>query len=211
MRTIFVTLMASTFAIAGFTAAHAADAVEQVPQPPVAQDVAPPVGNWQGFYLGGEGTYNIDKFTHGGGKGYAFGGALYSGYNWENNNIVYGIEGDVGYSGADATRNGIETKNQANGSVRGRLGYDFNPFLLYGTAGVAAGRIKASDGSSSDSATGVGWTAGVGAETMITNNVTARVEYRYTDYGSKRFDLDSGRVSRGFDENSVKVGIGMKF
>jgi outer membrane immunogenic protein len=211
MRTFIVTLMASTFAIAGFTAAHAADAVEQVPQPPVAQDAPPPVSNWSGFYLGGEGTYNIDNFKHGGGKGYAFGGAGYTGYNWENNNVVYGVEADLGYSGADATRNGVETKNEFNGSVRGRLGYDFNPFLVYGTAGVAAGRLKTSDATSSDSATGVGWTAGVGAEAPIANNVTARVEYRYTDYGSKGFDLDSGHVSRGFDENSVKVGIGMKF
>jgi outer membrane immunogenic protein len=211
MRTFIVTLMASTFAIAGFTAAHAADAVEQVPQPPVAQDAPPPVSNWSGFYLGGEGTYNIDNFKHGGGKGYAFGGGAYTGYNWENNNVVYGVEADLGYSGADATRRGVETKNEFNGSVRGRLGYDFNPFLVYGTAGVAAGRIKASDATSSDSATGVGWTAGVGAEAPIASNVTARVEYRYTDYGSKGFDLDSGHVSRGFDENSVKVGIGMKF
>jgi outer membrane immunogenic protein len=46
---------------------------------------------------------------------------------------------------------------------------------------------------------------------MITNNITARVEYRYTDLGKKDYDLDSGRVSRGFDENSVKLGIGVKF
>jgi outer membrane immunogenic protein len=210
MRTFIVTLMASTFAIAGFTAAYAADAVEQVPQPPVAQDAPPPASNWAGFYLGGEGSYNIDHFRHGG-NGYAWGGGVYTGYNWENNNVVYGIEGDVGYSGADATRNGVETKYDTNGSVRGRIGYDFNPFLVYGTAGIAAGRVKASDATSSDSNTAVGWTAGVGAEAPIANNVTARVEYRYTDYGSKSYDLDSGRVSRGFDDNSVKVGIGVKF
>ncbi|MGO4565088.1 outer membrane protein [Rhizobium sp. 2YAF20] len=210
MRTILMTLMASTFAIAGFTAAQAADAVEQVPEAPVAQET-PAVSNWAGYYLGAEGTYNMDKFTHGGGNGYAFGGSLYTGYNWQSGNIVYGVEGDAGYSGADNTRNGITTKNDTNGSLRGRLGYDLNPFLLYGTAGIAAARVKASDGTSHDSNTAVGWTAGVGAETMITNNITARVEYRYTDYGSKDFNLDSGRVSRGFDENSVKLGIGVKF
>ena len=45
----------------------------------------------------------------------------------------------------------------------------------------------------------------------MTNNVTARLEYRFTDYDKKNFDLDSGNVSRGFDENSVKLGIGVKF
>ncbi|KAA0698249.1 porin family protein [Neorhizobium sp. P12A] len=211
MRTLIVTLMASTFAIAGFTAAHAADAVEQVPQPPVAQDVAPPPANWAGFYLGGAGTYNMGKFTHGGDDGYAFGGQVYTGYNWEQSNIVYGVEADLGYSGLDNTHDGYKNKNEFNGSVRGRLGYDFNPFLLYGTAGLALGKNKVEDATSSDSATAVGWTAGVGAETMITNNITARVEYRYTDYQKKNFDLDSGNVSRGYDENSVKVGIGLKF
>jgi outer membrane immunogenic protein len=210
MRTILMTLMASTFAIAGFTAAQAADAVEQVPEAPVAQD-APVVSNWAGYYLGAEGTYNMGKFTHGGGNGYAFGGALYTGYNWQSGNIVYGVEGDAGYSGTNNTRNGITAKDDTNGSIRGRLGYDLNPFLLYGTAGIAAARVKASDDTSSDSSTAVGWTAGVGAETMITNNITARIEYRYTDLGKKDYDLDSGRVSRGFDENSVKLGIGVKF
>ncbi|MEK1901601.1 MAG: porin family protein, partial [Rhizobium sp.] len=35
--------------------------------------------------------------------------------------------------------------------------------------------------------------------------------YRYTDYQDKDYNLNSGSVSRGFDENSVKVGIGVKF
>ncbi|MGA1801273.1 outer membrane protein [Rhizobium sp. HT1-10] len=210
MRNIITTLMASAFVIGGFSAAMAADAVEQIPQPPVAQD-APVVSNWAGFYLGAAGTYNMGKIRGQGGSADAWGGQVYSGYNWQDGQIVYGIEGDVGYSGADNTRNGITGKQQTNGSVRGRLGYDFNPFMLYGTAGVAAGQLKMSDGTSSDKNTAVGWTVGAGAETMVTNNISARLEYRYTDFGKKNFDLDSGNVSRGYDENSVKVGIGYKF
>ena len=56
-----------------------------------------------------------------------------------------------------------------------------------------------------------GWTAGVGAEGYVTDNVTARVEYRYTDYSSKRFDLDSGNVRAGLNDQSVRVGMGYKF
>ncbi len=95
-------------------------------------------------------------------------------------------------------------KNGVNGSVRGRIGYDFNPFMLYGTAGLAIGQNKLEDATSSESKTAVGYTVGAGAETFITNNVTARIEYRYTDYGRKDFNLDSGSFSRGYDENSVK-------
>ena len=210
MRTLMTTLMASAFVIGGFSAAMAADAVEQIPQPPVAQDAPPAANNWGGFYLGAAGTYNMGHFGHDKDP-YAWGGQVYSGYNWQDGQVVYGIEGDLGYSGADASHNGITGKHGVDGSVRGRLGYDFNPFMLYGTAGIAAAQTKESDATSSDTKTSVGWTVGAGAETMLTNNISARLEYRYTDYGKKGFDLDSGHTSTGYDENSVKVGIGYKF
>ncbi len=210
MRTLVTTLMVSALALGGFTAAHAADAVEQIPQPPVAQDVPPAVNNWSGFYIGGAGDWNAGHFRHNG-NAYAFGGQAFTGYNWQQGQIVYGVEADLGYSGADSTRNGLTAKNGVNGSVRGRLGYDFNPFMLYGTAGLALGQNKLSDDTSSESKTAVGYTVGAGAETFITNNITARLEYRYTDYGKKDFNLDSGSFSRGYDEQSVKVGIGVKF
>ncbi|ASW06080.1 MULTISPECIES: outer membrane protein [unclassified Rhizobium] len=210
MRTLITTLMVSAFALGGYTAAQAADAVEQIPQPPVAQEAAPAVNNWSGFYIGGAGDWNAGHFNRNG-DAYAWGGQAFTGYNWQQGQIVYGIEADLGYSGADSTRNGLTAKNGVNGSVRGRLGYDFNPFMLYGTAGLALGQNKLSDDTSSDSKTAVGYTVGAGAETFITNNITARLEYRYTDYGKKNFDLDSGSFSRGYDEQSVKVGIGVKF
>jgi len=211
MRTLIASLMASAFVVAGFTAANAADAVDQVPEAPVAQnEPVTPAGNWEGFYLGGAGTYNMGDFNNSR-NGYAMGGQLYTGYNWQAGQIVYGVEADLGYSGLDHSAGGITEKNRFNGSVRGRVGYDLNPFLLYGTAGLAIGQNKLEDATSSESKTAVGYTVGAGAETFITNNITARLEYRYTDYGKKTFNLDSGSFSRGFDEQSVKVGIGVKF
>lgn len=208
MRTIMTALMASAMAIVGFTAAHAADAVDQVPQAPVAEEPMA-ITNWQGFYLGGAGTWNSGNFARSGAD--AFGGQIYGGYNWQSGKLVYGVEGDIGYSGADQTVNGIESKNEINGSVRGRLGYDLNPFLPYVTAGVAASENKASDATSSDSKGAWGYTVGAGVEAFVTNNITTRLEYRFTDYESKNYNLDSGSVSRGYDENSVKLGIGVKF
>jgi outer membrane immunogenic protein len=74
-----------------------------------------PAGNWQGFYLGGAGTYNMGSFadTY---NARAFGGQIYSGYNWQQGQIVYGVEGDIGYSGADAPVDGGTAKNEVNGS-----------------------------------------------------------------------------------------------
>ena len=213
MRTFIKTLMASSVAVLAFSAAHAADAIDQIPEAPVADVIeAAPTGNWQGAYIGGQGSYNMGRFKGNGDyDAKAFGGAAYGGYNWQQGQIVYGVEGDLGYSGADATRNGIKSEQGINGSVRGRVGYDLNPVLIYGTAGVAGARDKASDATSSDKKTAAGYTVGAGVETFVTDNITARAEYRYTDMQSKKYDLDSGTVSRGFDQHSVNVGIGVKF
>jgi len=211
MRVLIAGLMASVFAIAGVSVAQAADAVDQVPEAPVAQDApVKPAGNWEGFYLGGAGTYNMgdfgsDRHTYG------FGGQVFTGYNWQAGQIVYGVESDLGYSGDDVSSGGVKNKYGWNGSVRGRVGYDMNPFLLYGTAGLAIGDVKVSDDTSDESKTNFGYTVGAGVEAFVTNNITTRLEYRYTDYQSKDYDLDSGSFSRGYDENSVKLGIGVKF
>ncbi|MBB3591810.1 outer membrane immunogenic protein [Rhizobium sp. BK529] len=210
MRILFAGLMASALAVGGFSVAQAADAVDQVPQAPVAEETPAPVNNWQGFYLGGAATYNMGSFGHDRDT-YDWGGQLFTGYNFQQGQIVYGAEADLGYGDADVTEGGIKNKTGWNGSVRGRVGYDLNPFLLYGTAGLALADTKVSDGTSSDSKTAYGYTVGAGVEAFVTNNITTRLEYRYTDYQSKDYNLDSGSVSRGFDENSVKVGIGVKF
>ncbi len=210
MRTFIASLMVSTVALGGFSAAYAADAVDQIPEAPIAQNDVAPAGNWQGFYLGGAGTYNMGGF----GDKYnarALGGQIYTGYNWQQGQIVYGVEADLGYSGADGAARDGTGKNEANGSIRGRIGYDLNPFLLYGTAGLAVGKNKFSNSAGSDTDVAAGYTVGAGAETFITNNITARVEYRYTDYQTSDFNIGGSTVSRGYDEHSVKVGIGMKF
>ena len=55
----------------------------------------------------------------------------------------------------------------------------------------------------------LGWTAGVGTDIKITDNVFGRVEYRYTDFGSKSFDSVGTKVKES--DNRVTFGVGMKF
>lgn len=210
IKTLFATSMVSS-ALFGFTAANAADAIDQIPEAPAAVEMTQPAGDWSGAYIGGAGDYNWGKFSGGGRNAKGMGGQVYGGYNMQSGQIVYGGEADIGYSGVDETKGGVRTKQGVHGSVRGRVGYDLNPVLVYGTAGLAIGKTKATDAISSDSRTGVGLTAGVGAEAMVTNNITTRVEYRYTDFQDKNFNLASGVASRGLNEHSVKVGVGVKF
>ncbi|MGB3878442.1 MAG: outer membrane protein [Shinella zoogloeoides] len=210
MRTLIATLIASTVSMVAFQAAHAADAIDEVPQAPAAEYSEPVVKNWSGAYLGGTATWQNGKFNgQGKNRAHGFGGGVYGGYNMQSGQMVYGGEADLNYSGVNNTANGFKAKQGANGSIRGRVGVDLNPVLVYGTAGIAASNVKVNNGGAKDDATLLGWTAGAGVEAFVTDNVTARVEYRYSDYGKKSFN--GAGVKSGFEDHSIRVGMGVKF
>ena len=211
MRKFTLALATTAMALPLTLQARAADAiVEAPPAPPVAIETAPAY-LWAGGYAGVFGGDNWGD-TDAAGDTDGWNGGVYGGYNWQADNFVYGIEGDLGYSGADGTSAaGIRAEQGTEGSLRARFGYDMNPVLIYGTAGVAATNLELSNGAVSDDNTMIGWTVGAGAETFITENVTARLEYRYTDYGSEDFNLGGTNVSSGYDTHSVRAGIGIKF
>ena len=214
MRKITLALATTAMALPLSLQARAADAIaEAPPAPPVAIETAPAY-LWAGGYAGIYGGYNWGDAdgVASGTDGWA--GGVYGGYNWQADNFVYGVEADVGYSGADGVSAvGTTAEQGAEGSLRARFGYDMNPILVYGTAGVAATNLEvtAPGGGASDDNTMVGYTVGAGLETFLTENVTARVEYRYTDYGSEDFTYGGTTVSSGFDTHSVRASIGLKF
>jgi outer membrane immunogenic protein len=211
MRKLVIALMATAFALPFIGAAEAADTIVTPPAVPAPTEQPEPLYIWSGPYAGAFLGYNWGDVDALSGDVDGASGGAYGGYNWQVDKYVLGIEGDLGYSGADGSVGGLSAEQGAFGSIRGRLGIDLNPFLLYATGGVAATSSKLDDGVSSDRNTHVGWTVGAGAEAAITDKVTGRIEYRYTDYGSKDYDLSTGPVSSGFDEQSVRAGIGIKF
>lgn len=222
MKRTSTLLAATSFAVlAGATAAMAADAISLPPEPPAAPPVQfVPAATWSGVYVGAFAGYNFGQFdprvgatalTDTDADGFA--GGAFAGINFQNGAFVYGAEADLGYSDADGVEatTGATTEQGVFGSVRARLGYAFDPFLIYATAGGAATQAEVTLGTASDSNTHLGWTAGVGAEALLTQNVFGRIEYRYTDYEDKDFDLGGTVVTSGFQENSIRAGIGLKF
>ncbi|WP_193175537.1 outer membrane protein [Oricola nitratireducens] len=213
-----LTKLAGGIAIAAMAgnAALAADAVEAPPQPPMAApvQVTTPAATWSGIYVGAFAGYNWGNFdvtTIGDINADGWSGGAFAGYNWQTGPLVLGAELDAGYSGASGTLGGVEAKQTGFGSLRGRVGYAFDPLMIYGTGGLAITGAELNDGTVKDSNTLVGWTVGAGAEALLTDNVFGRLEYRYTDYGSKDFTLGAGTVSSGFTEHTVNAGIGVKF
>lgn len=195
-------------------AAHAADAIDLPPQPPVAAPTSfAPVATWSGVYAGAFAGYNFGTFDASIGDIDADGiaGGAFAGINLQNGAFVYGAEADIGYSGAEGTLGGALAEQGVFGSLRARLGYAFDPFMIYGTAGGAVTQAEVTAGVNSDDNTHLGWTVGVGAEALLTQNVFGRLEYRYTEYESQDFNLGGTIVSSGFQENTVRAGIGLKF
>jgi outer membrane immunogenic protein len=188
--------------------------------PPTEYVPAPAMFDWGGVYFGavaGYGWANSDILVHDpdretGSESYdgAVGGG-FVGYNWQVGSFVGGFEGDIMASGMTWKEHQASIENTWNGTFRARAGVAFGRFMPYATVGVAFGGIDLKIQGDSDSQTAVGWVAGGGAEVGLTDNLTFRTEYRYTDYGTDRYKVLDTNIDIGFDSSQVLAGLALKF
>jgi len=141
------------------------------------------------------------------------------GYNYQlPNNFVLGVEGDIRGGGpSNGTTLGalpagfpnfvpgdhFSASSDWNASIRGRVGYAWDRFLVYGTGGVAFGNVNMTANyatrtvggvtvpgySVSDSGLMIGPTVGGGVEYSVTPNISVGGEYRYSDYGNETLHI----------------------
>jgi outer membrane immunogenic protein len=232
-----------------------------VKAPPMAAPVAAAYG-WTGFYIGGNVGYGwshgttdtfdaagvlIDTTTHD--RNGVFGGGQL-GYNWQfSPNWLVGIEADVSASDIKGTTFACTATGCASGStkvddfgtVRARLGYVVNNFLLYGTGGwawshsntdrtitcVVAGGGVCPGGPSPSPLTGMvasasgsqgGWVAGAGVEWLFAPNWTAKVEYQHLQFDNVGRDYNYTGFPTAFRHqvsdtgtDTVRVGVNYLF
>ncbi len=138
-------------------------------------------------------------------------GGGFAGYNWQAGNFVGGVEGDIMASGMDWKEHGASIENAWNATMRARAGVAIDRFMPYVTGGVAFGGIDVKIGGDSDTRTPVGWVVGGGTEVAIGKHVTARVEYRYTDYGTDTYTVSGSKIKVGFDLSQVLTGLAIKY
>ena len=234
-------LLASVGAIAIAGSAFAADLPYRGP-PPVYLPPAP-IFTWSGLYIGGQIGYawgrddtdfsTLDPaapfFTIGTRPEGVIGGA-HLGYNLQIAQWVIGLEGSVDGTSLSKTVSlfgvpflTVRSREDVQGSIRGRLGIAFDRVLLYGTGGAAFSNVK-DDYSIGDpfnlqesiTKTRTGWTVGGGLAYAVTNNWSIGAEYRYSDFG--RFNdfpfgvLASVPVARHhLTENQVQARFSYKF
>ncbi len=211
-----LTALAAVAAVAGFTgSAQAAD----MPTGPV--DFAPPpvaAFDWTGPYLGihfGYVTGDYDTSLAGvesDGDGFVIGGT--AGYNVQIDQFVIGIEGDLGYLGAEGDDfgvAGVSAEADFYGTLRGRGGIAFDRFLVYATGGIAFLNVDVNSGIlglGTDDNTHFGYTVGGGAEVALTDAISAKLEYLYVDYDDKNY---FGVFDADFDGHVIRGGINYRF
>ncbi len=229
--------MIRIFATAGLLAtvlaapAFAADL--QVEAPSLAALPDPVADNWSGFYAGVFGSYAAgtattetsvtDEIDVSGGM---VGAAL--GVNAQMDSFVISLEADVAWSGIEGSKVcELNAAFDCAGSIdwmstlRTRAGVAFDNVLLYATTGLALSSVSATVDPVPLDATGeyselfLGWTAGVGGEIKLTDSISARAEYAYTNLG--RNTAPEGTLTTNGDSDlsgslqSVKLGLNFAF
>lgn len=194
---------------------------------PVLAPIAP-IFTWTGFYVGvnaGAVFTDADIRTEGNAAntianvaanrrpaslsqdetGFTIGGQV--GYNYQIGNIVLGAEADLAYTDISRRTSFTSTLNDRAvfsqdleylGTVRARVGYAFDRFMIYATGGLAYGEAKNRadfyantignplqfTGGKSD--VEFGYAVGGGVEYAFTNNISLKAEYLYYDLGKTR-------------------------
>ncbi|MEP1442927.1 MAG: outer membrane protein [Hyphomicrobiales bacterium] len=195
--------------------AQAAD-IDPAPAPVVVDSTH----DWRGAYFGiqGGGVFGsnaeatVQGTTFDGSDLEGVHGGVFGGYNFQSGNVVFGIDNDFSFTGADTDIGVSTTDLRTLSSVRARVGYAFDRVLPYVTGGLAYGNARFSAPLlGSDSQFQFGWTAGAGVETALTDYVSARVQYTYSDLGSDGFDTNIGSVNVDLGGiHSIRAGVSIK-
>jgi outer membrane immunogenic protein len=189
------------------------------PPPPLI----PFVYNWTGFYAGAHAGVGWSDGDNSGSAGFVGGGQ--AGFNYQINQWVVGIEGDIAGTtikdsvsatvvgpGAVITGN-AEASLDWVATLAPRVGYAFNNWLVYGKVGGAWAHASgtASAGINGTQLTSVsvdesvsGWMFGIGAEYALSNNWTAKIEYNMMDFGNSGPFADN-------TFNVLKAGVNYRF
>ena len=192
-----------------------------------------PAYDWNGAFFGGHIGYargHVDSTLFDpapSAAGNSFGshyGGVQAGYNYVlPSRLMLGIEADMSFpnfleDGVTITRGTgaavVTEQLDFVATLRGRFGYAFDRWMLYGTGGVAwsQARLVETPGVSwdADKVTRMrtGWAAGAGAEYAIAPDWTVRLEYLYDRLGSVSGAFPSGtRYDSTIDLHTVRLGL----
>lgn len=169
------------------------------------------------------------------GSGFLYG--VQGGYNFLADDFLFGIEGDIqgssidGRVSASIDQDGNSAEIDAGTSVdwlatlRPRIGMVHDDFLVYVTGGLAYAQttssanidINGSGGSIEQEIPRWGYTVGAGIEYALTDNMSFKTEYLYTDLGDE--EIIGGPIAEDVDASlgtaiafhTVRAGVNFHF
>ena len=135
--------------------------------------------------------------------------------------MVFGLEGEAAWSNM-ANRFGFigldvsSDRNRWNPDLAARAGIAAEHALLYGKAGVAAGRFDffetdSNGGFLQGGATLTGLLLGAGIEYAFATNWSVKLEYDHVGYLSRAVNLATLSTSESVTTNTVRAGVNYKF
>jgi outer membrane immunogenic protein len=213
-------------AIAGMSgAAYAADLPSRMaPSSPPPVFTQAPIYSWTGFYAGingGGGFGNLGRGAAAFGKanGALIGGTV--GYNYQINQFVVGLEGDMGWSGFNASNTlpgpiFMRATMNSFATLRGRAGMTFDRTLVYATAGYAGGNVRSTvvdttiPAGFSNNGWRNGWVVGAGLEYALTPKISLKGEYLYTQIGNDNNSVIS-TSNAGYRGSIIRTGVNYRF
>jgi high affinity Mn2+ porin len=162
-----------------------------------------------------------------------------AGYNYMlPSRIVLGVEADVSFPSVLGASQAVASpligqaiyrdQVQMSGTVRGRVGYAPGHWLVYATGGLAYSFDEFSRTQVAGVAIGgtavpgtvenlfmvprIGGAVGAGVEVALTSHWMARLEYLFTDYGSRSVDFPAGaqRFTSDLAVHTLRIGLDYK-
>jgi len=205
MRSLTAPLVAASLALATLPAP-----ASDLPTRPAYGSVdGATVANWTGLYgglhlgygFGSAGRADLDGFL---------GGAQLGG-NYQIDQFVIGGEIDASFADIDYSGFSDRFAQRWLASARARAGYAFDRFLPYVTGGIAFTGGELKDDIGSADATHTGLILGIGAEMMVTDRISGRIEYLHAWYGAEDYTI--GGTSRRIepDTGSLRIGVNYRF
>ena len=206
---------------------------------PVKAPYIQPVFDWTGLYIGAHAGYGlgtssavlIDPVLATTAANSTFSGMIggvQAGYNVQMpSGLLLGVEADLTFPNyftsnsivalaGDAARPTVVEQWDYVGTVRGRVGYAANHWLLYATGGLAyAGERFVNTPAIGDEEKHIdvrlGWAAGAGVEYAFAPHWSVRLEYLYNRFEKADIRLASGtQYSSTLDFQSLRVGLNRK-
>lgn len=165
--------------------------------------------NWAGFYGGFHLGYGTGRARSANMSGFLTG--VHGGFNLQSDKVVFGLEGDINYSGIDYHGFADAFRQKWTGTLRGRVGYAYDRFLPFFTAGVGFTNGVMKSGGVKDSNMHAGFVVGAGVEYMFTDKFSGVVQYLYKRDGAKSYVVLPLTRNTTLSTNELRIGFNYHF